>query len=268
MPGFRRLRLRRSPSPDRSRPATGERGFVLIAAIWLLILAGSIAAILMLRSLAGATAAADHGEASERRLALESAIETMLADRLFNGHRSAWWLAPVQGRITIGDHEVDVRMTSESGRLDVNAANPALIDTMLRGSGVSASERERILARLQALRAMKKNIGSLAELESLLATAGGTTCLADQLTWVSGLAEPRPDQVSPELARALGSRGGATGDGGQRELEGGAAMRIEAAEPGGQPIVAIVRLTGLIDRPVQASVWGAPSSCAGRGRGA
>ncbi len=265
MPGFRRLRLRRSPSPDGARPTAGERGFVLIAAIWLLILAGSIAAILMLRSLAGATAAADHDEATERRLALESAIETMLADRLFVGQRSAWWLAPAQGQIAIGGRDVNIRMTSESGRLDVNGANPALIDPALRGFGVSASERERILARLLALRAMKKNIGSLAELESLLASTGGTICLADHFTFVSGFAEPRPDHMSPELARALGSRGGATGEGGPKEMEGGAAMRIEAAESGGRPIVAIVRVTGLIEGPVQASAWGAPSPCAGRG---
>jgi len=268
VPGFRRLRLRRSPSPDGERPAAGERGFVLIAAIWLLILAGSIAAILMLRSLAGATTAADHDEAIERRLALESAIETVLADRLFGSQRSAWWLAPAQGRIAIGGHDVLVRMTSESGRLDVNMANPALIDTALRGFGVGAGERERILARLLALRAMKKSIGSLAELENLLASAGGTTCLADHFTWVSGFAEPRPDQISPDLSHALGGRGGATGEGGPRELEGGAAMRIEAAEAGGQPIVAIVRLTGLIDQPVQANAWGASSPCAGGGQGA
>ena len=268
MPGFRRLRLRRSPSSEGSRPAVGERGFVLIAAIWLLILAGSIAAILMLRSLAGATAAADHDEAIERRLALESAIETMLADRLFGGPRSAWRLAPAQGRIAIGGHDVIVRMTSESGRLDVNMANPALIDTALRGFGVGAGERERILARLLSLRAMKKNIDSLAELESLLATAGGTACLADHLTWVSGLVEPSAAHMSPQLARALGGRGGANGDGGPNEMESGAAMRIEAAEAGGRPIVAIVRLTGLIDQPVQASAWGAASPCAGRSPGA
>src|SRR5688572_4437400 len=99
----------------------------------MLVLAGAITAVLMLRSLAGATAAVEHEEGIERKLALESAIETMLADRLFNGPRSGWWMTPVQGRIAMDGGDVAIRITSESGRLDVNVADPALIDSALRG---------------------------------------------------------------------------------------------------------------------------------------
>jgi hypothetical protein len=261
--GSPRLRLlrRRSPNPEGRGPgpSQGERGFVLIAAIWLLILAGSIAAILMLRSLASATAAAEHEEAAERRLALESATETMLADRLFNGNRSAWWLTPSESSIAIGRRRILLRVTSESGRLDVNMADPALIDTALRGFGLGAAERARIVARLVALRATKRRIGSLAELAGLSAAAGARACLPDQLTYVSGLAEPRPDQVSGELGRALGGRGGA---GAPAAPEGGAALRVEAREAGGAAIVSIVRLSGLAERPMEVSAWGEPSPCA------
>jgi general secretion pathway protein K len=255
--GFLPRPRRRGPEP----PA-GERGFVLIAAVWLLILAGAITAILMLRSLAAAAAAADHGDAIQRRLALESAIETVLADRLFNADRSAWWLAPSAGRVAIGGRMIDVRLTSESGRLDVNSADPALIDTALRGFGVGASERGRIVARLRALRLLKKRIGSLAELGSLV----GGACLAGELTYVSGLAEPRPDQMSRELARALGGRGGAAGGGRPAAPEAGAAVRVEAAEGNAAPILAIVRITPLPDQPLSASAWAAPSPCASVGR--
>lgn len=262
MRGFRR------PRPRRLDPEVGERGFVLIAAVWLLILAGAITAVLMLRSLAGATAAVEHREGIERKLALESAIETMLADRLFNGPRSPWWLTPVTGEVPVEGRSVSIRITSESGRLDLNVADPVLIDTALRGFGVSAGERGAIVGRLQALRAQKRRIGSLAELESLVAGASRATgiCMAEHLTYVSGLAEPRADQISAALARALSGRGGTAGDDRPGAPEGGAALRVEASDAQGAGMMAIVRLTGLADRPVETSAWTmAPPCRAGAG---
>ncbi len=269
MAGFRLRQRRRRPSAELGQgfPRPGERGFVLIAAIWLLILAGSIVAILMLRSLAASTAAADRSEEVERRLAIESATETLLADRLFKSQGSRWWQAPSEGAIMIGEREIRLRMTSESGRLDVNNADTALIDTALRGFGVGKGDRDRILERLTALRTLKKGIRSAGELEALV--AGVRTppeiCLVDELTWVSGLAEPNPGHMSPALARALGGRGGARGDGASAPVEGGAALRIEAAEAGGRPLVSIVRLVGLADRPLEISAWTIPTACTSEG---
>jgi hypothetical protein len=236
---------------------------VLIAAIWLLILAGSITAVLMLRALSAATAASGHADGIERRLALESAIETMLADRLFNGRSSAWHMVPAEGRISIGGRDIFLRLTSDSGRLDVNMADPALIDAALQGFGVAATERGAIVTRLLALRARKKRIGSAADLDALLARASRTAgvCLADHFTWVSGLAEPRAEQVSRELARALGGRGGAIGDDRPGEPEGGSGLRVEASEAGGAAMLAIVHIAGLAEQPVLFSAWGPPFSC-------
>lgn len=266
MGGFRRRQLRRRPNAEQAPHGGGERGFVLIAAIWLLILAGSIAAILMLRSLAAATAAADRSEEVERRLALESATESLLADRLFHSQGSRWWQAPTEGAIMIGEREVRLRMTSESGRLDVNNADTELIDTALRGLGVGKGGRDGILERLIALRTQKKGIRSAAELEVLLAGAAAPpdVCLSNHFTFVSGLAEPNPGHMSAALARALGGRGGARGDGAATPVEGGAALRIEAAEPGGASIISIVRLVGLPDRPLEVSAWALPAQCAAR----
>jgi hypothetical protein len=245
---------------NRARPERGEDGFVLIAAIWLLILAGSITAILMLRSLAAATAAADHQQSLERRLALESAVETMLADRLFEGNRSAWNTTPAAASIAVGKYRVDLKVTSESGRLDVNSADPALIDTALQGFGIGSAERNRIVARLTALRLAKRSIGSLPELSALLGESRvkNGSCLADSLTWVSGLAEPRPEQAPPALARALGRAGGASGP---SAPEPGSALRIEASVPGSAPILALVRTTGLPAQPTSITLWGAATPC-------
>jgi hypothetical protein len=217
----------------------------------------------MLRSLAAATAAAEHQDAIERQLALDSAVETLLADRLFNTNRSNWWAVPASGEIAIGERRVSLRITSESGRLDVNGADPALTDTALQGFGIASADRTRIIARLTALRATKGKIASLPELIALIGDArgGSGSCLADALTWISGLAEPRPDQMPPDLARALGGRGGATGESQPSPPEAGAALRIEASEGGRPPVIAIVRASGLPDQPTSISVWGAPTPC-------
>jgi len=245
------------------RPRRDEQGFVLIAAIWLLILAGSIAAILMLRSMAGATAAAEHQDSAQRMMARDSAIETMLADRLFNGERSVWWTVPAAGTIAIGDRRVTLSVTSESGRLDVNGADPALIDRALQGFGVGAADRTRIVARLTALRTAKRRIASLPELLALIggARARSGSCIADSLTWISGMAEPRPDQMPSDLARALGGAGGAAAQASRLPPEGGAALRVEASEAGRPPMIAIVRTSGLPQQPTSISVWGAPAPC-------
>jgi hypothetical protein len=123
-----------------------------------------------------------------------------------------------------------------------------------------------MVQRLVALRTLKKGVRSAAELDSLVAgiATPPDICLAEELTYVSGLAEPRPEHMSPALARALGGRGGARGDGAAAPVEGGAALRVEAAEPGSAPLVSIVRLVGLADRPLEISAWAAPSPCGRR----
>ena len=185
----------------------------------------------------------------------------MLADRLFNAHRSPWWTTPASGEIAIGGRRISLRVTSESGRLDVNGADPAQIDTALHGLGVAASDRTRIVARLAALRATRRAIASLPELRALIgnARARDGACLADELTWVTGLPSPRGDQISSVLARALGGRDGASGE--PSAPEAGAALRVEASEEGRPAVIAIVRTPGLAEQPTSVSVWGAPTPC-------
>lgn len=227
----------------RSSPETpGERGFILIGTIWLLVLAGSIAAVLMLRSLGAATEAAAGAEALQRKLALESATETVLADHLFNDIRGRWWLLPATGQVTVGGQNVNVRITSESGRLDVNEADPRLIDNALRAMGIDARNRDPIINRLIERRSMRQPIATFAALRSLLAAGPAShPCIINNLTFVSGRPEPRPSHMSPLLSRALASP--ATAPASAREAaEPGAALRIEAMTPEGASLMTVARI--------------------------
>ena len=239
------------PSSRKQRTANvvisdGEQGFVLIVAMWLLILAGSIVALLMLRTMTAGKAANDDVRALIERSALDSVVETVVADRLLYGPRSQWWVVPVTGDIAIGKTNVTVKVSDEAGRLDANSGDLTTIDRALQGLGVTASERARIVTQLAGMRAQKRRIGSTAALEALLARArgAGNTCLSSYFTLISGLIEPNSGAMSSELARALGLVGG----NGTSTLGAGSAIRIEARADQGAALTMVVRQGGIADQ--------------------
>jgi hypothetical protein len=90
----------------------------------------------------------------------------------------------------IGDHAVSVVMTSENGRLDVNEADPKLIDQALRRLGVDGQSASLITARLTLQRAAQQTVASFAALRAILGEAvlgeAGSPCLFDSLALSSG----------------------------------------------------------------------------------
>lgn len=233
----------------RGSPRPNERGYVLIGAIWLLVLAGSIAAALMLRSMADARGAAAESEALRDKLALDGAVQAALAAMLFEGDR-----ASSTRTMTIDGRTIDVRFSSENGRIDANAAALPLIDQALRGAGIEAAGRGRIVAGFAAARAAKREIASQAELRALLPRGGGSggACAEDMFTLSSRLDRPLPGQTGEKVARALGMA--ATGTGAAAS-NSGAPLRIEAALPEGAALTAIARITGLSDKPLTIHRW-------------
>jgi Tfp pilus assembly protein PilX len=65
-----------------------EQGFVLIKAVWLLLLCAAIVAVLMLRCNTASTTATD--ELLKQQLALDAATETVIAGLLLRGSISQW----------------------------------------------------------------------------------------------------------------------------------------------------------------------------------
>ena len=101
----------------------GEEGFALITAVWLLVLCGAIGALVMLRSLSAAKTAKEQGDSLQHTILLESAVETVMAERMFGGPKSKWWALPASGSVAIGGHEVRVELTSEAGRANRGRAD-------------------------------------------------------------------------------------------------------------------------------------------------
>lgn len=232
---------RRHPRPI----PENEKGFVLIAAVWLLVLAGAIVALMMLRGMTEAREARSEGELLRHKLALDGAVETVVADRLFNGPRSPWSRVQAQGSLDIDGTAVQVRSTSENGRLDFNATELATVDRALQGLGVGAGNRRVVLGRMQQLRRRDERLSSFAALEALLSQAQKDTsvCLADMMTLDSGLPQPRAGQMPDKLAFALAMVDGSEAAGGEL-LQGGEVQRLEMSTSLGMAHTTILRPIG------------------------
>lgn len=239
-----------------------NEGFILINAVWLLLLCGAIAALIMLRGIERGSAARAEGEALSTRLALESGVEAVIADILFNGPRSRWAMLPANGSIDAGrDSPLQVRVSSETGRLDLNDGNLDSIDLALRSFGIDATRRRALVDQLRAKRARQERIGSWAEAEMLLTpiemSMGGRSCLDRDFTLYSGLSKPRPDQASPRLAHALGIATAPSAG----AIEPGSAIRIAVSTPQGLTLTAVARIIGARDDPYVAMRWDYGALC-------
>lgn len=232
------------------RAPKDERGFILIGAIWLLMLCASIAAILMLRGLNEGKAAKTQATSMATRFALESAVETAAADILFNGQRSHWALLPAESAVPISDRTIQVRVSNEVGRLDLNDANPEEVASALQGFGFAAAERQPLLDELEQRHIANHRLQTWAEVPMILAKLPAdrlrSTCLVRELTLYSGLAAPRPNQVSPELGHALGLATSAE----PALPDPGSALRFEAFSQDGARLLEVLRITGTIGRPI------------------
>jgi hypothetical protein len=246
------------PIPDH------EQGFALIAAIWLLVLGGAIVAVIMVRTMTASRAAVASGVQLTDKLALDGAIDSVVADILFNGNRSRWAQLPASGSVDVGGRSVTVTISSENGLLDVTEADPKLIDGALRGFGVSARPRAAFIDQLLLRRVTKQPLRSRDELLRVIAVSGvqasGEVCLVDMLTVSSGLATPQVDQMPAKLVRAMGVVGtGAR----STQVPVGGAVRILVRSGSGAVLGTIVRPIGLKDEIVQALDLFGNGGCAG-----
>ena len=235
---------------------------MLITAMWLLLLSGSIVALLMLKNLHAAEAYSDDREQLQLRYAQESAVEMVVADILFNGPRSEFARLPAKTTYRFGDIALNISVTGEGGKIDLNQADAALIERALRGLGVAALPRQNFVSRVK----QRQSSGRLfADVEQAMSQAGfgaeSGFCAEDYFTTYSGLAVPQASQMDPRLARALGQASLAV----DAPTSIGSAMRIMVQAEQGLPLVAVVRVSGLIGESHKVLDWQYGKGCGSRG---
>ena len=249
------------PISCRAQPKRSEQGYILITAMWLLMLGGSIVALLMLRNLHAAEAYSDDRERVQLRYAQESAVETVVADILFNGPRSEFARLPADTIYRFGDNTLKVSVTGEGGKIDVNQADSNLIERALRGLGVAALPRQNFVSRVKERQRSGQLFRSIADVEEAMSQAGfnGASgfCAEDYFTTYSGLALPQGGQMDPKLARALGLASLAA----DAPNSIGSAMRIKVQREQGLPLVVVVRVSGLIRESHKILDWRHGAGC-------
>lgn len=239
----------------------GEQGYILITAIWMLLLGASIVAVIMAHNLRAAQEISFGREQTQIKYAQESAVETVVADILFNGPRSELARLPAETTYTISGIEMQVRVSSESGKIDINQADPVLIERALRGFGIPGSQRQAFLGIIAGERSAGRLFQSAADVEAAIQQAGiavaSDFCPDDHLTTFSGLGQPVSGQMQPELAKALGQPSLPN----EARAGSGIALRVLVTAEGTLPLIAVVRTSGLIRQSYNVLEWSNYNSC-------
>ncbi len=132
---------------------------MLISALWLLLLAGVLTAMILAQTRERAEDVRDGGDALRLRHALASAIATVNADRLFAGPASRWWKLPAQGTVEIDGVAVTLALSNEAERIDLNrASREAMVATLDRlareqPAVMAGIERDGLVRAIEARRA-------------------------------------------------------------------------------------------------------------------
>jgi len=202
------VRCRRLPPAERlpCEDHDPERGVVLVAALWLLILLGVIGAgmIELVRS-ESRIARRISAEAEARALA-DIGIVQAIGALLDRGGREAW---PIDGEAkSIGQAgaRISVAISDEFGKIDLNTSSDDLLLGLFRSAGLSASEAESVVARIADWRdaddSRRLNGGERSEYQARQLSYGprnGAFESVEELGQVLGLRPDLLDKVRPAL---------------------------------------------------------------------
>lgn len=242
-------------------PPQSERGYILITAVWMLLLGASVVAVIMVHNLRQAEELSFERTQTQIKYAQESAIETVMADMMFNGPRSEFARLPTDTTYNIHGVKMEVSVASESGKIDVNQADLKLIDSALRGFGIAASGRQAFSQILESERNAGRFLESPVDIALAIERAGIAFsegfCVSDHFTTYSGLTQPAPDQMHPELARALGQVSLPQ----ETRTRPGAAIQIVVNDKMTPPIKTVARTSSLIGKAFSLLDWNEREGC-------
>ncbi len=235
-----------------------EDGFVLITALWLLLLCGSVVALTMARNSSRAQVVRTEATELQQRLDFEAAIDTIVADLVVQGPASPWAQLPSEGPVTVDGRTLHVAISSEAGRLDLNSGDIATIDRALQGLGAAGSDRAAFRTAIEGTRADGKRFMGFSDAAPILALLHSLPCPARWFTLYSGLTQPDETQTDDELARAMG-RTGSSGFG-RQPMKPGTPLRLNLQHPDGSSLQTIIRVGGP-NRPYDVLHWARSIQC-------
>ena len=184
-----------------------QRGAALLLALWVIgllsVLLGGLAVAVQLQQ----RQALWQGRQAQAALAAQAGLELAVTNLLSRDTQR--WQPDGQLHVEhFAGSTLRIRVSSERGKLDLNAAPVASLERLLRAAGASSGRAKTITHALRT----RRNKVPLRMLEEFRQLPGMDYALYQRalpsITVWSGTAEPEPSLVEPQLAHALGLRAG------------------------------------------------------------
>jgi general secretion pathway protein K len=178
--------------------ARDERGIALVMVIWALALLSLMAASFLSEARVELRRAANLRERAEAEAIAEAGISLALA-RLVAEHGGT---APQSWTERVAEGNVAITLTDERGKIDLNAADPALLASLFETAGVNEPAAKALAAAVADFRdADRATATDGAEDASYPANSGGAKDApfesADELLQVSGMTPELFDRLAP-----------------------------------------------------------------------
>jgi len=114
-----------------------QAGIALVLVLWVIALLTVIAGSFTLGVRREATVARFQVDATQARAAAEAGIRIAMLGLLDNDPDRRWHADGRAYQLSFGDAALEISVSAETGRIDLNAADPILIEGALRVAGVS-----------------------------------------------------------------------------------------------------------------------------------
>lgn len=227
----------------------GHRGFVLLHALWLLLLISLLATVAMRRSRETATDGAAAMAVFHVEMAAESALNIAMHELLISG------VQQLQPRLkNIDGAEVTTAVSDAIGLLDLNMADRGTLRRLV--TALDLADPDRIVAALIGARPILA-YAEIAALDGL--TPAHLATLLPHITLFSRLTAPMPDASSEWLVHALGIKRSEQKAVSDMRSSAGRVFRIETTArtkwARSRRLVAEVLITGRRDRPFLIYEW-------------
>lgn len=122
-----------------------SRGVVLVGVLWVIALLSIVAAGMSVSMRNEIRLAGNLVAAAQARHAAEAGVQLALVGLLTASEERGWKTGDAVREFAVGGAEVRVRLTNESGKIDLNAAPEGLLDALLRVVAVAPETRRQIV---------------------------------------------------------------------------------------------------------------------------
>lgn len=225
----------------------GERGFALVAALWVSVLLALAAGAVLQLGRAEVRQAASLAGMARADAITDAALNLALA-RLAGPPEAQ---PPLDGSafvVTLDGAEVGLRIEDEAGKINLNLANGRILALLLATVGATPEDAVALMERIEAWRGPTgrgpfRSVGQLRLLEgmdeALFQRLEPALTVWSQTDWIDPVFAP---PAVMEVLRAIGPVAPATG--GRPLAAAGHAYTLRAELAGKRTRVAVVRLTG------------------------